>query len=46
MNAGYVSPQTHVCIPPIDVPITSRRWSTPSASVRSRCCAFTMSSYV
>ena len=46
MKSGYVSPHLHACIPPIDVPITSLRWVTPSASVRSRYWARTMSSYV
>ena len=46
MKSGWVSPHTHACIPPIDVPITRRRCVTPRLSVRSRCCARTMSSYV
>ena len=28
MKSGYISPQSQVCIPPIDVPMTSRRWLT------------------
>ena len=41
--SGYVSPHTHVCMPPIDVPITSRSFDAPSPSVISRYCARTMS---
>ena len=43
MKSGYVSPQSQVCIPPIEVPITSRRWSTFRPSVSSRCWASIMS---
>ncbi|MCU0564796.1 MAG: hypothetical protein MUE48_12820 [Desulfobacterales bacterium] len=43
MSCGCVSPHIHVCIPPIEVPMTSRRWFTPSPSVTSRYCACTMS---
>ena len=43
MKSGQRCPQSHVCIPPIDVPITRRRWLTPSPSVRSRCSAVSMS---
>ena len=34
-----VSPHSQVCMPPIDVPITSRRWFTPRPSVSRRCSA-------
>ena len=39
MKSGYVSPHSQVCMPPIDVPMTSRRWFTPRPSVSSRCSA-------
>ena len=29
IKPGYMYPQIQVCIPPIDVPVTRRRWSTP-----------------
>src|ERR1035438_82960 len=43
MKSGYRSPQTQVCMPPIDVPRTRRRWFTPSPSASSRYWAATMS---
>src|SRR5947208_422742 len=43
MKSGCSSPQSQVCIPPIEVPITSRARLTPSPSVSRRYCASTMS---
>ena len=37
MNSGYRDAHSHVCMPPIDVPITSRRWFTFRPSVSRRC---------
>ncbi len=41
---GYFTPQIQVCMPPIELPITSRRCLMPSPSVTRRYCASTMSS--
>ena len=46
MKSGYVCPQTHPCMHPIDVPMMRRTWLTLRCSVSNRCCAVTMSSYV
>ena len=43
MKSGYISPHSQECMPPIDVPITRRRWLTPSPSVSNRYWAVTMS---
>ena len=40
---GYFTPQSQVCMPPIELPITSRRCLMPSPSLTSRYCASTMS---
>ena len=44
MNCGYLPPQIQVCMPPIELPITSRRCFTPRPSLTRRYCASTMSS--
>ena len=36
INSGCNSPHNHVCMPPIDVPITRRAWFTPNPSVSKR----------
>ena len=43
MNSGWSCPHSQVCMPPIDVPITRRRWFTFRPSVRRRCWAEIMS---
>ncbi len=44
MNCGYFTPQIQACMPPIELPITSRKCFMPSPSLTSRYCASTMSS--
>ena len=44
MKSGYFCAQIQVCMPPIELPITSRRCFTPRCSVTSRYWASTMSS--
>ena len=44
MKPGYISAHIQVCMPPIELPITRRRWRTLRCSVTSRYCARTMSS--
>ncbi len=41
---GYLTPQIQVCMPPIELPITSRRCLMLRPSLTSRYCASTMSS--
>ena len=43
MKSGNMPAHSHDCMPPIELPITSRRCLMPSPSVSSRCCASTMS---
>ena len=44
MKVGNMQPHTHVCMPPIEVPVTNRRWLTLRCSVSSWCWARTISS--
>ena len=44
MKPGWATPQIHVCMPPIELPITRRRCRIPKPSVTSLYCAATMSS--
>jgi hypothetical protein len=44
MKPGCVTPQIQVCMPPIELPMTSRRCFSPKPSVSRRYCACTMSS--
>ena len=44
MKSGWATPQIQACMPPIELPITRRRWRMPRPSVTSLYCAATMSS--
>ena len=41
--AGWVVAQTQACMPPMELPSTSRSRGMPRPSVTSLCCAATMS---
>ena len=43
MHSGWSPPHSHVCMPPIEVPMMSRAWFTPRPSVSRRYCASIMS---
>ena len=43
ISADIFTPQSQVCMPPIELPITSRRCLMPRPSVTRRYCASTMS---
>ncbi len=46
MKSGYIVPHIQVCMAPIEVPMTTRRWFTASFSVTSLYSACTISVYV
>jgi hypothetical protein len=41
--SGWSVPHIQACMPPMELPSTSRSRRTPSPCVTSRCCAATMS---